>query len=109
MSASASPGRTTKPAVPSPLDPFLVAFLARIAREEHGIGPNTELAAVATELGWEPAFAHGLLTSARRRGYIVAHYPRGARGSNRWRITSAGAAFVASRSEPDTTLAPVER
>lgn len=108
MSASARPSRVDDRPAPSPLDPFLTTLLTSIGRREGGYAPASEQRAVAAEHGWQPAFVDGLVTSAQRRGFVEAFYPKGARGRSRLRLSRGGLAFLAASGVTDVPHPPAD-
>lgn len=79
----------------SPLDPFLVQFLAQVREIETGYGPSAHGKGIAERLGVDPAFVEALTTSARRRRLIEAFYAPAHRNTLRWRVSARGDAFLA--------------
>lgn len=79
---TSSSGRT------SPLDPFLVRFLAAVETRDQGFYPGVESAELATDLDLPRAFIDGLYTSARTRGLLKPRYGRGSRV--RWGVSPSG-------------------
>src|SRR5688572_16302030 len=84
----------------SPLDPFLGPFLERLGAYGEGYTPGTHGRAVAAALGWPPAFADALFTSARARGLVEPQWSRGSRGRHRWQVSRRGATWLAARDAP---------
>ncbi|MEJ7900532.1 MAG: hypothetical protein WKF63_01730 [Thermomicrobiales bacterium] len=87
MNDMAHPSRS-----PSPLDPFLVQFLAMVDASEAGFLPGPASATLATRMGTQRAFVDALFTSARTRGLIKPLYGRGSK--IRWAVSTLGEAFM---------------
>lgn len=87
----AQPPRST-----SPLDPFLVQFLAHVAKTEKGFQPGPESATVASRMDLPRAFIDALFTSARTRALIKPIYGRGSK--IRWTVSPEGEAFLRDHS-----------
>jgi hypothetical protein len=79
----------------SPLDPFLVRFLAMVDASETGFQPGPESDALASRLDIPRAFVDALFTSARTRGLIKPMYGRG--NKIRWTVSPIGEAFIRSQ------------
>lgn len=77
---------------PSPLDPYLVRFLAVIERSESGFQPGPESASIASRMDLPRPFIDALFTSARTRGLIKPMYGRG--NKIRWAISLIGEEFM---------------
>ncbi len=82
---------------PSPLDPFLVQFLAMVDASETGFQPGPESDVLASRLDIPRAFVDALFTSARTRGLIKPMYGRG--NKIRWAVSPIGEAIVQGHSE----------
>ena len=82
---------------PSPLDPFMGAFLRRVGVYQGGYAPTSHGPAVAEALDWPAAFADAVFTSARARGLVEPHRGRGGRARNRWRVSARGRAWLEHR------------
>lgn len=76
----------------SPLDTFLVRFLAAIAERETGFTPGQESTALATYLGMQRPFVDMLFTSARMRGLLKPAYGRGSKVV--WHVSATGKAII---------------
>lgn len=77
-----------RPTPPSPLDPFLGAFLGQVGAIGKGFAPLSQTAEVAGRLGWPAPFVETLFVSARARGLVSISFDRGTR--NRWQVTPRG-------------------
>lgn len=91
--------------LPSPLDPFLRAFLDQIEALDRGFSPVSQTGEVAGRLGWPVPFVETLFVSARARGLVALSFERGMR--NRWQVTSRGGQWrraVASMTTVDVLL-----
>lgn len=77
---------------PSPLDPFLVQFLAIIERSESGFQPGPESIRMASRMDLPRPFIDALFTSARIRGLIKPMYGRG--NKIRWAVSAVGQEFM---------------
>ena len=88
------PDQPTDATLPSPLDPFMGAFLGRVGAYQEGYAPTTHGPAVAEAQDWPPAFADALFTSARARGLVEPHRGRGVRARNRWRVSARGRTWL---------------
>ena len=73
----------------SPLDPFLVRFLAAVQESGEGYQPGSETGQIARALDFQKAFVDALFTSARTRGLLKPQYGRG--NKVRWTVSPAGA------------------
>ncbi|MBA3378023.1 MAG: hypothetical protein H0T93_04000 [Chloroflexia bacterium] len=80
------------PRSPSPLDPFLVQFLAIVDASEDGFQPGPASANLASRMGTQRAFVDALFTSARTRGLIKPMYGRGSKIW--WTVSPVGEAFL---------------
>lgn len=87
--------RSHQPPVDSPLDPFMVEFLALVRDIDTGFGPTANGRSISERLGVDPAFVEGLTTSARKRRLIEAFYAPAHRNTLRWRLSPRGEAFLA--------------
>ncbi len=79
----------------SPLDPFLVKFLAIVESSENGFQPGPESSKLASRMDTQQAFVDALFTSARTRGLIKPMYGRG--NKIRWAISPLGQEFLRAR------------
>jgi hypothetical protein len=86
--------------VPSPLDPFLVDFLAWIVAHGGNFNPSPGLSAIAEERDWQPAFAEVLFTAARSRGLVHPVTTRAGRGKAAWQISPRGTHWLESATMP---------
>jgi len=77
---------------PSPLDPFLVRFLAVVDAGDTGFQPGPESDELAARLDVPRAFVDALFTSARTRGLLRPKYGRG--NKIRWAVSPLGADFL---------------
>ncbi len=91
----AATGRAAGP--PSPLDPFLSAFLREVDALERGYSPIAHIAAMAAGLELEAPFVETLFISARARGLVAVSFERGSR--NRWRVSPRGRRWLAEGSD----------
>jgi hypothetical protein len=84
----------------APLDPFVAAFLERLADRPAGFAPASDAAAVAAALDWPPPFVHVVFVSSRVRR-LIAPAPRvGKRGSTRWALTEHGRRWLEEMGRP---------
>src|SRR4051794_13393582 len=88
--------RTAAPQVPSPLDPFLRAFLGWIIDQNGGLNPTQGLKTIAEEFDWQPAFVEVLFTAARSRGLLQPVPTRGSRSKLTWQVSPRGSEWLAS-------------
>ncbi len=77
---------------PSPLDPFMVTFLAIVDASENGFQPGPETSRLASRMDTQRAFVEALFTSARTRGLIRPMYGRG--NKVRWAVSPLGEALM---------------
>lgn len=82
-----------KQSAPSPLDPYLRQVLTWAEAESRGFS-QTAFATEAESLGWQPAFADAVFTSARVRGLIGPFFGKGARGRSLWQLSARGRAWL---------------
>lgn len=76
----------------SPLDAYLVPFLASIAERDPGFTPGHESAVLAERLQMQRAFVDMLFTSARMRGLLKPAYGRGSKVV--WQVSATGQAMI---------------
>lgn len=76
----------------SPLDPFLVRFLAQVSELKEGFQPGPETQAIAAHLELPGAFIEGLFTSARMRGLLKPAYGRGSK--IHWTVSTTGVQMI---------------
>lgn len=84
----------------SPLDPFLVRFLAQVNGLQNGFQPGPESQAIAAELELPGAFIDGLFTSARMRGLLKPAYGRGSK--IHWMVSATGVQMIQDQALSDS-------
>jgi hypothetical protein len=103
---SKTPAMPATDSLPSPLDPFLAAFLKEIEARGGGYQPGPDTTAIAERLDMPRAFVEGLLTSARTRGLVKPMYGRG--NKVRWNVSPSGARLMQARSAAHQTASSTE-
>jgi hypothetical protein len=85
----------------SPLDPFLVQLLERIASNADRLNPTRGHVELARLTGFNPSFVEALIVSARTRGLLQTVHVQGSRGRVAFQLSSRGRAWLAQHQEAE--------